>query len=161
MKIPGVKDRNNLLQLQQGILINIIFIMGIGFLLPFGIISFVRESYMLGSLITITAVGVTAGYVVYIKIGEFQWIGYPYIGLMSVLFLYLLATGGFKHTGPLWMYAFPLLVLYHRRNFRIIQVFQMTELERYPSLCAHMTPVKSLAFSVAETCRRRHAKWDK
>jgi signal transduction histidine kinase len=94
------------------LLLNIIFTIGIVTLVPYSVISYKQGNFWL-SVFDLTVSLILFGSYVYLRRSKnYTVTGYICIIVVSLLVLYVTATGGHKNTGPLWSYTVPVFVLF-------------------------------------------------
>ena len=94
------------------LLLNIIFTIGIVTLVPYSVISYKQGNFWL-SVSDLTVSLILVGAYVYLRRSKnYTVTGYICIIVVSLLILYVTATGGHKNTGPLWSYTVPVFVLF-------------------------------------------------
>ena len=94
------------------VLLNIIFSIGIVILLPYSVIAY-RQGKLLLSIFDLTAFIILVCAYIYLRRSKnYTVTGYICISILSLLILYVTATGGHKYTGILWSYTVPLFVLF-------------------------------------------------
>lgn len=94
------------------LLLNIIFIVGIAFLLPYSIIAYVQGNFWL-SVFDMAVVFVLVINFFYLRRSQnLEVAAYFSISIFSALLFYVTATGGVSNTGPLWSYTLPLFTLF-------------------------------------------------
>jgi diguanylate cyclase (GGDEF)-like protein len=78
----------------------------------FGLVDFLTESYILG-VVVLTASLINGINYLYLRTsGNYRNSSFLAMVVLSVLFLYLLASGGSNATGPLWLYIMPSIIFY-------------------------------------------------
>jgi PAS domain S-box-containing protein len=104
----GVREDHDLETRLRIIVINIFCLIGIFFLVIFGINVLIKGNLPLGFF------DLSLGFILIIiqihlrKTGNCSLAGYCIISSVGALFIYLFITGGINHTGHLWGYTFPL-----------------------------------------------------
>ena len=94
------------------VLLNIVFTIGIIILVPYSLIAYKQGKLML-SIFDLAASIILAGAYAYLRRSKnYTVTGYICISILSLLILYVTATGGHKYTGPLWTYTVPVFVLF-------------------------------------------------
>ncbi len=94
------------------ILLNVMCIIALMNLIPFGIVAFIQNQPILG-FFDLTVAFVLIIILIYLrKSGYNDFISYFGVFVAGVLFLYLFVTGGVNNTGHLWSYSFPIFSLF-------------------------------------------------
>lgn len=94
------------------VLLNIIFTIGIIILVPYSVIAYKQGKLLLSIFDLASFIILACAYVYLRRSKNYTVIGYICIGILSLLILYVMATGGHKYTGILWTYTVPLFVLF-------------------------------------------------
>jgi len=107
------KNHENDIDAQRLVLIiNLYCIVGTIYLLPFSIQSFISNQLKLGITLALCAFIAITNSVYLHNTGNYKRAGDIVVVMSTILFLYLISTGGSDNTGPLWSYILPPLVLF-------------------------------------------------
>jgi signal transduction histidine kinase/CheY-like chemotaxis protein len=104
----GLPEGHDVETIRRVAMMNIICLIGVMNLFPFGIIALVQGNLILGSFDLIVGSGIVFIILYLRKTKRYEFPSYFGISLAGSLFMYLLLTGGHNHTGHLWYYTFPL-----------------------------------------------------
>jgi len=108
----GVGDDFSEEQVREVVLINTTFLIGIAFLVPFGVVAYLQKHVFLGLFDHVTA-GMLFACLLFLRwTHKLPFTKAISIGMMSGLFFYLMMEPGAGGTGPLWTFTFPLFVLF-------------------------------------------------
>lgn len=108
--ISSGMSRNHDIEIMRKVrLSNIISLIGILFLAPFGIVASIQGNLNLG-LLDFFAALVLISLMIYLRKSQnYQFASILGISLTGLLFFYLLITGGINNTAFVWYYTFPLV----------------------------------------------------
>jgi signal transduction histidine kinase len=87
----------------------LISLIGLLAMIPLGIIAFLQTHHWLGTADFTAATGVTLNALYLRKTGNYALTSHFGTAFVGLFFLFLFVTGGAFHTGPLWLYTFPLI----------------------------------------------------
>ena len=94
------------------LLLNYLFIAITLFLIPFGILAFVQNNILLGSFDLFIATSIFIARIYYFRTQNYNFLNTFILHLLGTFFLYLVATGGYQHTGPFWAFIFPVTAFF-------------------------------------------------
>ncbi len=108
----GVSEDDSAYDIRQIHLINAFHFIGFLFLFPLGINALYHTLDALSFALLSVAIFLIVNYY-YLKISKNKvFASYIMATLFFVLFVYLVYTGGFDNTGPLWIYALPIISMF-------------------------------------------------
>ncbi len=108
---PSIPEENIDLQ-RRVMLLNIVFTIGIVTLVPYSVISYKQINLWLGIFDLAVAIMLAGAYVYLRRSKNYTATGYICSSIVSLLILYVTATGGHKNVGPLWSYVVPVFVMF-------------------------------------------------
>jgi CheY-like chemotaxis protein/signal transduction histidine kinase len=94
------------------IITNIFSILGIVFFIFFGALGVFHHNYLHASVIGITALLITINLIVLHKTKNTKTSDTFILSIISILYLYLLVTGGDNETGYLWALSYPVICIF-------------------------------------------------
>jgi two-component system cell cycle sensor histidine kinase/response regulator CckA len=93
-------------------MINIMSIIAVAILIPFGIVDLIQGSYTVGLFVLVISAVLLFNQYYLRKSGNYSVPIYCGISIVSLYFFYALVTGGVNNTGYLWYFTFPLFALF-------------------------------------------------
>ena len=108
----GVVRDDSFYEIRKVNLINIFHFIALMALIPLGILALYRSLDVLGFMLLGVAL------ILFINCYYFKFsknkilVSYVMVTLLFILYIYLVYTGGFKNTGPLWIYTLPMVSMF-------------------------------------------------
>lgn len=96
------------------------------FLIPFGLLAVLQNNFLLGIIDLTIAVLIFIARIYYFKTQNHNFLNSFILHLLGTFFLYLFATGGYQHSGPLWVFIFPVsafFMLGSRKGLKAVLFF--------------------------------------
>lgn len=93
-------------------MVNIMTIIALIILIPFGIVDLIKGSFTIGLFVLIVAAMLIFNQFHLRKSGNYMYTIYCGISFVAAYFFYALVTGGVNNTGYLWYFTFPLFTLF-------------------------------------------------
>lgn len=107
------KDQINDIEARRFVLvINLYSFVGTLFLIFFTIQSLIDARWFIGSTLSVTALLTISNSIYLQRSGNYRRSADLIVLLTTLLFLYLVISGGIDNTGPLWSYSLPPLVFF-------------------------------------------------
>ncbi len=108
------------------LLLNYLFVAIICFLIPFGLLALFQGDIILGTLDLAIALFIFSARIYYLKTLNYKFLANSIIFVLGSFYLYLLSSGGYHNSGPLWSYTLPVTVLFlfgKKRGFFLILIY--------------------------------------
>jgi len=105
----GVDDED---MARKTVLNSVFTFIGTLFFLIFGISSIFYSYYVLAAILGLGILVMCGNYVYFRRKKNFEISSSILIGTITVAFLYLLVSGGFKGTGVVWIFTYPIITLF-------------------------------------------------
>jgi signal transduction histidine kinase len=112
LRFYGINDQYEIEIRRKIILLNMIVTSGIIFVIPYILIAYAQDSYLLSLFDFIAAILMVLTLLYLRHTGDYELAAYFILCLVGALLIYVIGTGGIDNTGPLWSYTFPLLLLF-------------------------------------------------
>ena len=106
------KFETNLEISRKLMMLNYMVLACIVFLIPFGILSILQRSYLIGLTDLFAALIISYAIYNYKKTLNYTLLSYTLIIILGMLFLFLIVTRGVDYSGPLWSFIFPVSVMF-------------------------------------------------
>lgn len=97
---------------QRVFLVNVFCIVGLGYLAVTGVSAVVNGRVQLAVFLAVSAFAALGTFLYLRHTSDYRGAGHMVVGIVSVVFAYLICTGGVEGTGPLWCYSVVPLVLF-------------------------------------------------
>jgi len=97
---------------QRVFLVNFFCVVGLGYLAVTGASAVLNGRVQLAVFLTVSALAALATFLYLRWTSDYRGAGHMVVGIVSVVFAYLICTGGVEGTGPLWCYSVVPLVLF-------------------------------------------------
>ncbi|MFP4527582.1 MAG: PAS domain S-box protein [Candidatus Kapaibacterium sp.] len=99
-------------RLRKSIFLHLIFNIGSFFLIIYSVLAALEGNYYLVAFDFATALLLSASALYFRRKGNFRFALYSGLALVSILYIYLVISGGEAKTGHLWIFTYPLIVMY-------------------------------------------------
>lgn len=101
----GLPENADIEILRKVFLVNVFSTIGMAFLLGFGVNAILDQRNELATVLLVLAALTLINYIAMLRYGGHDWGAHAISLIMSIMFYYLLCSGGVNLTGPLWCYA--------------------------------------------------------
>jgi len=122
----GVVDKSDTEAIRRIYLINMFTFVGLFFTLPLGINAFCNAMFPLAIALLLISFVLIITFILLKITKNYKHASYAISALFFFLMAYLVYTGGVDHTGPLWIYSLPMIIMFllgFKRGLTIMFLF--------------------------------------
>jgi len=108
----GVVDKSDTEAIRRIYLLNMFTLVGLFFLFPLGLLALYNSMFSLAFVLIIASFMLSVNFIFLKLTHNYRHASYTISTLFFFLMVYLVYTGGVEKTGPLWIYALPMIIMF-------------------------------------------------